>query len=419
SEESIDAGNLLKPALAKGILRCFGATTIDEYRKYIEKDPALARRFQSVMAVEPNVEETITILRGLKEKYEIHHGVRISDSALVAAATYSHRYITDRFLPDKAIDLVDEACSKLRLQEESKPEAIDNLDRQIIVLRIELESLRKETDSVSQERRKKLQKELDENMIWQEERAKLKEIKNIKSQLEQAKIELESAQRQEESSESLLHERVIAYDTGIIVSRITGIRFTSCFEVKGINFTYGRKSFTTWQDEAIRAVSEAVRLSRAGLQKSSIIRVDMSEYMEKFAVSRLVGAPPGYIGYEKGGELTEAVRRKLFSVVPLDEMEKTHRDVSNLLLQILDDGHVTDSQDRKIIINILSISNIANLGVDILVASDIAEEGKVSDLTKVAVLDVIVFNRLSRRDIVDIRLREIQKRLENRHVTYG
>ncbi|RIB19371.1 P-loop containing nucleoside triphosphate hydrolase protein [Gigaspora rosea] len=506
SEGAIDAGNLLKPALAKGILRCCGATTIDEYRKYIEKDPALARRFQSVMVVEPNVEETITILRGLKEKYEIHHGVRISDSALVAAATYSHRYITDRFLPDKAIDLVDEACSKLRLQQESKPEAIDNLDRQIITFRIELESLRKETDSVSQERRKKLQKELDEKQkeldrlstIWQEERAKLKEIKNIKSQLEQAKIELESAQRQgnftraselrygiipelekqlphdgeEESSESLLHERVIADDIGIIVSRITGIPIHNLLRSERDKLLHMEENLSrrvVGQDEAIRAVSEAVRLSRAGLQspsrpiasflflgptgvgktelckaiaeflfdtESSIIRVDMSEYMEKFAVSRLVGAPPGYIGYEEGGELTEAVRRKPFSVVLLDEMEKAHRDVSNLLLQILDDGHVTDSQGRKIDFRNTIIIMTSNLGADILVASDIAEEGKVSDLTKAAVLDVvrrhflpefinridemIVFNRLSRmalRDIVDIRLREIQKRLENRHVT--
>ncbi|CAG8570649.1 2161_t:CDS:2 [Dentiscutata heterogama] len=459
SEGSIDAGNLLKPALAKGILRCCGATTIDEYRKYIEKDPALARRFQSVMIVEPNVEETITILRGLKEKYEIHHGVRISDSALVAAATYSHRYITDRFLPDKAIDLVDEACSKLRLQQESKPEAIDNLDRQIIILRIELESLRKETDLASQERRKKLQIELDEkqkeldslNMIWQEERAKLKEIKNIKSQLEQAKIELESVQRQgnftraselrygvipelekqlphdgeEEGSESLLRERVIADDIGIIVSRITGIPIHNLLRSERDKLLHMEENLSqrvVGQDEAIRAVSEAVRLSRAGLQspsrpiasflflgptgvgktelckaiaeflfdtESSIIRVDMSEYMEKFAVSRLVGAPPGYIGYEEGGELTEAVRRKPFSVVLLDEMEKAHRDVSNLLLQILDDGHVTDSQGRKIDFRNTIIIMTSNLGADILVASDIVEEGKVSDLTKAAVLDVV------------------------------
>ncbi|CAG8568981.1 13218_t:CDS:10 [Cetraspora pellucida] len=506
SEGSIDAGNLLKPALAKGILRCCGATTIDEYRKYIEKDPALARRFQSVMIVEPNVEETITILRGLKEKYEIHHGVRISDSALVAAATYSHRYITDRFLPDKAIDLVDEACSKLRLQQESKPEAIDNLDRQIITLRIELESLRKETDLASQERRTKLQKDLDQkqkeldrlSMIWQEERAKLKEIKNTKSQLEQAKIELESAQRQgnftraselrygiipelkkklshdveEEGPESLIHERVISDDIGVIVSRMTGIPIHNLLRSERDKLLHMEENLSrrvVGQDEAIRAVSEAVRLSRAGLQspsrpiasflflgptgvgktelckaiaeflfdtEASIIRVDMSEYMEKFAVSRLVGAPPGYVGYEEGGELTEAVRRKPFSVVLLDEMEKAHRDVSNLLLQILDDGHVTDSQGRKIDFRNTIIIMTSNLGADILVASDIAEEGKVSDLTKVAVLDVvkrhfapefvnridemIVFNRLSRmalRDIVDIRLREVQQRLENRHVT--
>ncbi|RGB25255.1 P-loop containing nucleoside triphosphate hydrolase protein [Rhizophagus diaphanus] len=506
AEGSIDAGNLLKPALARGTLRCCGATTIDEYRKYIEKDPALARRFQSVMVVEPTVEDTISILRGLKERYEVHHGVRIADSALIAAATYSHRYITDRFLPDKAIDLIDEACSKLRLQQESKPEAIENLDRQIITLRIEMESLRKETDPISKERREKLQKELDEkqkesdklNLLWQEERAKLNEIKSVKSQLEQARIELEASQRQgnftraselrygiipdlekklpqdreEESSESLIHERVTADDIGAVVSRMTGIPIHNLLRSERDRLLHIEERLSQrviGQDEAIKAVSEAIRLSRAGLQspsrpiasflflgptgvgktelckaiaeflfdtESSIVRVDMSEYMEKFAVSRLVGAPPGYVGYEEGGELTEAIRRKPFAVVLLDEMEKAHRDVSNLLLQILDDGFVTDSQGRKVIdFRNTIIIMTSNLGADVLAASDITEGGKVSDLTKSAVLDIVrrhfppefvnriddmvVFNRLTRmalRDIVDVRLREVQVRLKDKHI---
>nr|CAG8479820.1 6387_t:CDS:10 [Entrophospora candida] len=491
AEGSIDAGNLLKPALARGTLKCCGATTIDEYRKHIEKDPALARRFQSVMVLEPTVEDTVSILRGLKEKYEVHHGVRISDSALIAAATYSHRYITDRFLPDKAIDLVDEACSKLRLQQESKPEAIEDLDRQIITLRIEMESLRKETDPVSNERRQKIQKELDEkqaesnklNDIWQEERVKLQEIKSIKLKLEQARIELESAQRQgnftkaselrygvipelekqlpidgeDQETGSLIHERVTADDIGSVISRMTGIPIHNLLRSERDRLLHMEKTLSqrvVGQDEAIKSVSEAVRLSRAGLQsstrpiasflflgptgvgktelckaiaeflfdtESSIIRVDMSEYMEKFAVSRLVGAPPGYIGYEEGGELTEAVRRKPFSVILLDEMEKAHRDVANLLLQVLDDGYITDSQGRK---------------ANVLASSDLSGDGKVSNLTKNAVLDVvrrhfppefvnridemIVFNRLSRlalRDIVDVRLREVQERLNDKQIT--
>ncbi|CAG8651239.1 15001_t:CDS:10 [Funneliformis caledonium] len=505
AEGSIDAGNLLKPALARGTLRCCGATTIDEYRKHIEKDPALARRFQSVMVTEPTVEDTISILRGLKERYEIHHGVRIADSALVAAATYSHRYITDRFLPDKAIDLVDEASSKLRLQQESKPETIENLDRQIITLRIEMESLRKETDPASRERREKLQKELNEkkkesdrlSLLWQEERAKLEEIKDIKFKLEQARIELEAAQRQgnfsraselrygvipdlekelpqdreEENPESLIHERVTVDDIGAVVSRMTGIPINSLLRSERDRLLHMEEKLSqrvVGQAEAIRAVSEAVRLSRAGLQspsrpiasflflgptgvgktelckaiaeflfdtESSIIRVDMSEYMEKFAVSRLVGAPPGYIGYEEGGELTEAVRRKPFAVVLLDEMEKAHRDVSNLLLQILDDGFVTDSQGRRIDFRSTIIIMTSNLGADILAASNATDEGNVSDLTKSAVLDIVkmhfppefvnriddmvVFNRLTRmalRDIVDVRLQEVQARLKDKHI---
>ncbi|CAG8444851.1 384_t:CDS:10 [Diversispora eburnea] len=465
SEGSIDAGNLLKPALARGVLRCCGATTIDEYRKHIEKDPALARRFQSVMVEEPNVEDTISILRGLKERYEVHHGVRISDSAVVAAATYSHRYITDRFLPDKAIDLIDEACSKLRLQQENEL-----------------------------------------NVIWQKERAELEEIKNIKSKLEQVRIELEAAQRagdyskageirygvmpelekqlpqekdEGEGTETLIHERVTADDIGAVISRMTGIPMNNLLKSERDRLLHMEEKLServVGQNEAIKIVSEAVRLSRAGLQspsrpiasfmflgptgvgktelckaiaeflfdtENSIIRVDMSEYMERFSVSRLVGAPPGYIGYEEGGELTEAVRRKPFSVVLLDEMEKAHREVSHLLLQILDDGFVTDSQGRKIDFRNTIIIMTSNLGADILAtASDtisrVVDDGQVSDLTRNAVIDVVkrhfppefinridemvVFNRLSRkalRGIVDVRLNEVQSRLKEKNITIG
>ncbi|CAG8477719.1 5170_t:CDS:2 [Paraglomus brasilianum] len=507
-EGSMDAGNLLKPALARGTLRCCGATTIDEYRKYIEKDPALARRFQSVMITEPTVEDTVSILRGLKEKYEVHHGVRIGDNALVAAATYSHRYVADRFLPDKAIDLVDEACSKLRLQQESKPEVLENLDRQIITLKIELESLRKEVDPISQERREKIQKELEAktreserlSALWQEERAKLEEMKRIKSQLEQARIELEAAQRsgnftraselaygvipelekklpadtgEDEAPESLIHEHVTAEDIAMVVSRMTGIPIHNLMRSERdrlLHMEEKLKQRVVGQDEAVAAVSEAVRLSRAGLQsptrpiasflflgptgvgktelckaiaeflfntESAIVRIDMSEYMEKFAVTRLVGAPPGYIGYDEGGQLTEAVRRKPFAVVLLDEMEKAHRDVSNLLLQVLDDGYITDSQGRKVDFRNTIIIMTSNLGADILASTTLTgDDSKVSDLSKTAVLDVvrrhfppefinridnmIIFNRLSRlalRDIVDVRLREVQQRLSDKHIT--
>ncbi|RHZ75353.1 hypothetical protein Glove_216g177 [Diversispora epigaea] len=464
------------------------------------------------MIEEPNVEDTISILRGLKERYEVHHGVRISDSAIVAAATYSHRYITDRFLPDKAIDLIDEACSKLRLQQESKPESIEKLDRQIITMKIELESLRKETDIVSKERREKLQKEIEEkqkeldelNVIWQKERAKLEEIKNIKSKLEQVRMELEAAQRagdyskagelrygvipelekqlplekdEGEGAETLIHERVTADDIGAVISRMTGIPINNLLKSERDRLLHMEEKLServVGQNEAIKVVSEAVRLSRAGLQspsrpiasfmflgptgvgktelckaiaeflfdtENSIIRVDMSEYMERFSVSRLVGAPPGYIGYEEGGELTEAVRRKPFSVVLLDEMEKAHREVSHLLLQILDDGFITDSQGRKIDFRNTIIIMTSNLGADILAtASDtisrVSDDGQVSDLTRYAVIDVVkrhfppefinridemvVFNRLSRaalRGIVDVRLNEVQSRLKEKNIT--
>ncbi|KAJ1974714.1 chaperone ATPase hsp78 [Dimargaris verticillata] len=523
SEGSMDASNMLKPALARGVLRCCGATTIDEYRKYIEKDPALARRFQPVMVQEPNVPDTISILRGLKERYEVHHGVRIADSALVTAATYSHRYITDRFLPDKAIDLIDEACSKLRLQQESKPERIENLERAILTIQIELESLKKDSDVMSQERREKLEADLatkrDEcdqlTCVWQKEREQLDSIKATKQRLEQARTDLELATRHgnftkaselrygtipeleaqlpKESTgpgapldnglgdQPLLHECVTSADISQVVSRMTGIPVQSLMRgerKKVLHMEDALVHRVVGQDHAVRAVSEAVRLSRSGLQsdtrpiasfmflgptgvgktelckaiaqflfdtESAIIRVDMSEYMERFSVSRLVGAPPGYVGYDQGGELTEAVRRKPYAVVLLDEFEKAHRDVANLLLQILDEGFITDSQGRKVDFRNTIIIMTSNLGAEHLVADREAiseasrdREGDAAPLSPAvrdAVLsvarhhfppefinridDLIVFNRLARsalRNIVDIRLDEVQQRLHERRI---
>ncbi|KAK3831722.1 MAG: P-loop containing nucleoside triphosphate hydrolase protein [Linnemannia elongata] len=552
SEGAMDAGNMLKPALARGTLHCCGATTIDEYRKYIEKDPALARRFQSVMVTEPSVEDTISILRGLKERYEVHHGVRIADSALVAAAVQSHRYITDRFLPDKAIDLVDEACSKLRLQQESKPDVIESLDRGIVTMEIELESLKKETDPLSVSRRNKLEDDLAKKkqesqrltQIWKEEREKLDKIKSTKADLEQARIDLEAAQRKgdftraselrygviptleaklpkeetvpmeaiegaltdtespeqpmrplgtQEEVESLIHERVTADDISRVVARMTGIPVQNLLKGEKerlLSMESVLAERVVGQDEAISAVAEAVRLSRAGLSsptrpiasflflgptgvgktelckamakflfdtESAIVRIDMSEYMEKFSTSRLIGAPPGYVGHEEGGELTEAVRRKPYSVILFDEMEKANKDVFNLMLQVLDDGRLTDSQGRTIDFRNTIIIMTSNLGADMLaLAEDDAsartptlagklakrahgsagDEGKVTEEEKEAVMqvvrrhfapefvnridDMVVFNRLSHsaiRDIVDVRLKEVQARVEDRRIS--
>ncbi|OBZ84115.1 Heat shock protein 78, mitochondrial [Choanephora cucurbitarum] len=505
SEGAMDAGNLLKPALARGQLRCVGATTIDEYRKYIMQDPALARRFQQVMVEEPTVQDTISILRGLKERYEVHHGVRISDAAIVAAALHSHRYIADRFLPDKAIDLLDEACSKLRLQQESKPEALENLDRQIMTAQIELESLRKETDVMSVERRQKLEQEVKEKQkeserltaVWNEERQKIEEIKRVKEDLEKARNDLEQAQRngnyqraselrygvipnlekqlptdnnseEEENGESLIHERVTSNDIARVVSHMTGIPVRNLMKgerEKLLHMEDVMSERVVGQDEAIRAVAEAVRLSRAGLQNPSkpiasflflgptgvgktelcktiakflfdtehaIVRVDMSEYMEKFSVSRLIGSPPGYVGHEEGGELTEAVRRRPYAVVLLDEMEKAHRDVSNILLQVLDDGVLTDTKGRKIDFRNTIIIMTSNLGAEALV-SDHSQE--VSPHAKESVMEavkhsfapefinrideMVIFNRLSKkalRDIVDVRIKEVEERTADRRI---
>ncbi|TPX69157.1 hypothetical protein SpCBS45565_g02751 [Spizellomyces sp. 'palustris'] len=503
SEGGMDASNMLKPALARGTLRCCGATTIDEYRKYIEKDPALARRFQSVLVEEPSAEATISILRGLKERYEVHHGVRIADSALVAAAQHAHRYITDRFLPDAAIDLVDEACAALRLAQESKPEALEKLERQILTIEIELESLRKETDAVSRERRQKLEKELEEKKhqekeltkIWQQERQRIEHIKQLKQRLEQARMEFEMAQRrgdlgrasqllyevipklekdlpedteEMEGPERLIHERVTANDIARVVSKRTGIPVQNLLRgerEKLLRMADVLRKRVIGQDEAIHAVTEAARLSRAGLQSQTrpvasfmflgptgvgktelckalaeflfdtehaIIRIDMSEYMEKFSLSRLIGAPPGYIGFEEGGELTEAVRRKPYSVVLLDEIEKAHRDVTNLLLQVLDDGVLTDSHGHKVDFRNTIIIMTSNLGADVLTMQP---EGPLTPYAKEEVLNAVrgyfppefvnrideqvIFNRLSRemiRQIVDVRLRDVQKRLQDHHL---
>ncbi|KAK5132651.1 chaperone ATPase hsp78 [Meristemomyces frigidus] len=510
AEGSIDASNLLKPALARGDLQCCGATTLNEYR-LIEKDVALARRFQPIQVGEPTVQDTVSILRGIKEKYEVHHGVRITDGALVAAAAYSNRYITDRFLPDKAIDLVDEAASALRLQQESKPDAIQQLDRQIMTIQIELESLRKESDIASKERREQLERTLtlkqDEAGLltekWDKERAEIDTIKLTKVNLEQARVELEQAQRegnfaraselryaripelqrklpQEEggegsalssASETLIHDSVTADDIAAVVSKSTGIPVTKLMagEVeKLIHMEDHLRNSVKGQDEALTAVANAVRLQRAGLSgenrplasfmflgptgvgktelckkmasflfstEAAVIRFDMSEFQEKHTVSRLIGSPAGYVGYEDAGQLTEAVRRKPFAVLLFDEFEKAHRDISTLLLQVLDEGFLTDAQGHKVDFRNTMIVLTSNLGAEALVADE-SPGSEISTEVKMQVMDVvqrsyppeflnridefIVFKRLSKdalRDIVEIRLKELQARLDDRRIS--
>jgi ATP-dependent Clp protease ATP-binding subunit ClpB len=508
AEGSIDASNLLKPALSRGELQCCGATTLNEYR-LIEKDVALARRFQSILVGEPSVPETITILRGLKEKYEVHHGVRITDNALVTAATYSNRFITERFLPDKAIDLIDEAASALRLQQESKPDAIQELDRQIMTIQIELESLRKETDVVSKERREQLERTLtlkqDEvgalTEKWERERAEIGDIKRIKEELEQARLELEQASRegnfakaselrfsripelqkkipeeggtsQDGSSETLIHDSVTADDIAMVVSKSTGIPVTKLMsgEVeKLIHMEDTLRKSVRGQDEALTAVANAVRMQRAGLSgenrplasfmflgptgvgktelckkmasflfstEQAVIRFDMSEFQEKHTVSRLIGSPAGYVGYDDAGQLTEAVRRKPYAILLFDEFEKAHRDISTLLLQVLDEGFLTDAQGHKVDFRNTIIVLTSNLGAEALVADESAATAEISPETKKDVMDVvqmsyppeflnrldefILFKRLSKdalRDIVDIRLQELQARLDDRRIS--
>lgn len=508
AEGSIDASNLLKPALSRGELQCCGATTLNEYR-LIEKDVALARRFQPILVNEPTVEDTISILRGIKDKYEVHHGVRITDGALVAAATYSNRYITDRFLPDKAIDLMDEAASSLRLQQESKPEDIMRLDQRIMTIQIELESLRKEKDVASRERREKLENDLKAlqgevktlNERWDSERGEIETIKKTQADLEKAKIELEMAQRegnfgraselrysvipsleqklpqegeQPKTDGALIHDSVTADDIAQVVARITGIpvsKLTSGHIEKLVHMEDTLRQSVKGQDEALKAVANAVRMQRAGLSgenrplasffflgptgvgktelckklaaflfstESAVVRFDMSEFQEKHTISRLIGAPSGYVGYEDAGQLTEAVRRKPYAVLLFDEFEKAHRDISALLLQVLDEGYLTDAQGHKVDFKNTIIVLTSNLGADIIVGDERAEseDGSISPDVKKAVMDVvganyppefinrldefIFFKRLSRealRDIVDIRLRELQGRLDDRRIT--
>ena len=499
SDGAMDASNLLKPALARGELHCVGATTLDEYRKYIEKDAALARRFQPVMVNEPTIEDTVSILRGLKEKYELHPGVRITDSAIVAAATMSDRYISDRFLPDKAIDLMDEAASRLRMQVDSKPEALDEIDRRVIQLKIEREALKKEKDDASRDRLEKLQGELSElesksaelTASWQAEKSKLGSAQKLKEQLDGARQELVQAQRGgklERASElaygiipelekklvetekrgvegALVDEAVTEAHIAQIVSRWTGIPVDKMLEgerdkLLQMEASLGKR--VIGQEEAVSAVSRAVRRARAGLQDpnrpigsflflgptgvgkteltkaladflfdddQAICRLDMSEYMEKHSVARLIGAPPGYVGYEEGGALTESVRRRPYQVVLFDEIEKAHPDVFNVLLQVLDDGRLTDGQGRTVDFKNVLIIMTSNLGSEYL-----ADGGDVEEVRE-QVLDVVrsrfrpeflnrldemlIFHRLTREQmdvIVDIQITRLQKLLDDRKI---
>ena len=502
AEGAMDASNMLKPALARGDLHCVGATTLDEYRKHIEKDAALARRFQPVFVSEPTVEDTISILRGLKEKYEVHHGVRITDGAIVAAATLSHRYISDRFLPDKAIDLIDEAASRLRMEVDSKPEEIDELDRRIIQLKIEREALKKESDEASKERLKRLEGELSSlesqaaelTARWQAEKEKLASGQAIKGQLDQAKLELETAKRkgdyaragelqngvipslegklkaaEEVSAQAMLKEEVTAEDVASVVSRWTGVPVDRMLEGEREKLVHMEESLrrrVIGQDEALAAVANAVRRARAGLQdpnrplgsflflgptgvgkteltkalaaflfddEAAMVRIDMSEYMEKHSVARLIGAPPGYVGYEEGGSLTEAVRRRPYQVILFDEIEKAHPDVFNVLLQVLDDGRLTDGQGRTVDFRNTLVVMTSNLGSDILAAQP---EGALSERVREAVMEVVrghfrpeflnrldeilLFHRLTREHmagIVSIQLEKLEKLLAERKIT--
>ena len=499
AEGSMDASNLIKPELARGALHCIGATTLDEYRKHIEKDAALARRFQPIFVGEPSVEDTISILRGLREKYETHHGVRITDGALVAAATLSHRYITDRFLPDKAIDLVDEAASRLRMQVDSKPEELDELDRRIMQLKIEREALKRETDPASRERLEKLEKDLAEleersnqlTAAWNAEKERVVESKKLKERLDQARSEVESAQRRGDLGRAsellygvipdlerkltaaqaegrLVNEAVTAEHIAGVVSRWTGIPVDRMLEgerAKLLRMEEELHKRVVGQDEALRAVANAVRRARAGLQdpnrpigsflflgptgvgktetckalaeflfddERAMVRIDMSEFMEKHAVSRLIGAPPGYVGYEEGGVLTEAVRRRPYQVILFDEVEKAHEDVFNILLQVLDDGRLTDGQGRTVDFRNTIIVLTSNLGSDILAALPEGEDASMAWGQVMAVVrsrfrpeflnrldEIILFRRLQRADmtaIVDIQLARLRKLLADRKI---
>jgi ATP-dependent Clp protease ATP-binding subunit ClpB len=502
ADGAMDASNLLKPALARGELHCIGATTLDEYKKHVEKDAALARRFQPVYVSEPSVEDTISILRGLKEKYEAHHGVRITDGAIVSAATLSNRYITDRFLPDKAIDLIDEAAARLKMQVDSKPEELDSIDREIIRLKIEQEALKKERDPGSRERLNGLEMELialekksaDLTARWKAEKEKLSDAQKLKTELDQLRVELANAQRrgeyqragelaygripeiekrlkdveEAEGKGAMVEEAVTANHVAQVVSRWTGVPVDKMLEGEKEKLLHMEEAIgkrVVGQAEAVRAVSTAVRRARAGLQdphrpigsfmflgptgvgkteltkalaeflfddETALVRIDMSEYMEKHSVARLIGAPPGYVGYEEGGALTEAVRRRPYQVVLFDEIEKAHPDVFNVLLQVLDDGRLTDGQGHTVDFRNTLIVMTSNLGSQFLVGQPEDED---TDAVKDEVMtvvraafrpeflnridEIILFHRLKREQmgrIVEIQLGRLQKLLDERKI---
>ena len=503
ADGAMDASNLLKPALARGELHCVGATTLDEYKKHVEKDAALARRFQPVFVSEPSVEDTISILRGLKDRYEQHHGVRITDSAIVAAATLSNRYIADRFLPDKAIDLIDEAAARLKMQVDSKPEELDSVDREIVRLKIEQEALKKESDPGSKERLKRLEKELtalekqsaDLTARWKSEKDKLSDAQKLKTELDHLRVELANAQRKGEYQRAgelaygripeiekklknieategrgaMVEEAVTADHVAQVVSRWTGVPVERMLEgekdkLLRMEEQLGKR--VIGQTEAVKAVSTAVRRARAGLQdphrpigsfmflgptgvgkteltkalaaylfddESALLRIDMSEYMEKHSVARLIGAPPGYVGYEEGGALTEAVRRRPYQVILFDEIEKAHPDVFNVLLQVLDDGRLTDGQGHTVDFRNTLIVMTSNLGSEYLTNQP---EGQDTDAVRDQVMavvranfrpeflnridEIILFHRLKRSEmtkIVDIQMARLVKLLEDRKIT--
>jgi ATP-dependent Clp protease ATP-binding subunit ClpB len=503
ADGAMDASNLLKPALARGELHCIGATTLDEYKKHVEKDAALARRFQPIYVEEPSVEDTISILRGLKDKYEAHHGVRITDGALVAAATLSHRYIADRFLPDKAIDLMDEAAARLKMQVDSKPEELDSIDREIIRLKIEQEALKKESDPGSKERLKRLEVDLkslekesaDLTARWKSEKEKLSGAQKLKNELDQLRVELANAQRRGEYQRAgeisygripeiekrlkameagegrgaMVEEAVTASHIAQVVSRWTGIPVDRMLEGEKEKLLRMEEQIGTrvvGQAEAVKAVSTAVRRARAGLQdpnrpigsfmflgptgvgkteltkalaaflfddESALLRIDMSEYMEKHSVARLIGAPPGYVGYEEGGALTEAVRRRPYQVILFDEIEKAHPDVFNVLLQVLDDGRLTDGQGHTVDFRNTLIVMTSNLGAELLVNQP---EGQDTEAVRDQVMaivrasfrpeflnrvdEIILFHRLQKSEmarIVDIQMERLAHLLEERKIT--
>lgn len=493
TDGAMDASNLLKPALSRGVLHCIGATTLDEYRQYIEKDPALERRFQPVYANEPSVEDAIAILRGIKEKYEVHHGIKIKDAAIIAAVKLSSRYITDRFLPDKAIDLMDEAASSLKMQAESKPTEIDELERKITTLQIEVEALKQEESENNQARLEELHAEIAQmqkkqeelNSVWQAEKIKLEKTNKIKSDLDKAKYLLEVAQRQGDlakagkikysmipelekelknaeldKSQRMVKEAVDADDIANIVARMTGVPVEKMLggeKEKLLQMEDVLRQRVVGQEEALAVIADAIRRSRAGLREQqrpigsfmflgptgvgktelcktladfifnderALLRIDMSEYMEKHAVSRLIGAPPGYVGYEEGGILTEAVRRRPYQVILFDEIEKAHPDVFNILLQVLDDGRLTDSHGKTVNFSNTIIILTSNLGADILL-EDLDKETafqRVMEIVKTAfrpefinrIDEIIMFNKLTRQNIegiVEVQLAKLQSRL--------